>query len=103
MKITGFDKLQKQLKQMEKAAKELDGTHEVPFSELFTDSFLRKYTNFLSFEEFENQEIFTKYQTIEEIPDEEMDQFVVANSNFSDWEDMLGTAGTEYAARKLGF
>jgi hypothetical protein len=103
MKITGLNELQKQLKQMEKAAKELDGTHEVPFSELFTDSFLRKHTKFSSYEEFENQEIFTKYQTIEEIPDDEMDQFVAANTNFSNWDDMLGEAGTEYAARKLGF
>jgi hypothetical protein len=103
VKITGLKELQKQLKQMEKAAKELDGTQEVPFSELFTDSFLKKHTTFSSFEEFENQEIFNKYQTIEEIPDDEMDHFVAETTNFSNWDEMLGKAGTEYAVRKLGF
>lgn len=103
MKIDGLKEFQKQLKDMEKAAKELEGEQEVPFSELFTDSFLRKYTDFSSFEEFESQEIFDKYPSFEEIPDKEMDEFVSSNTKFSDWEDMLGTAGTEYAARKLGF
>lgn len=103
MKMSGFNEFHKQLKQMEKAAKELDGTHEVPFSELFTDSFLRKHTTFSSFEEFENQKIFTKYQTIEEIPDDEMDMFVAANTNFSNWDEMLDEASTEFVARKFGF
>ncbi|WP_456273622.1 hypothetical protein [Bacillus sp. AK031] len=103
MKIDGLKEFQKQLKDMEKAAKELEGQQDVPFTELFTDSFLRKYTDFSSFEEFENQEIFNKYPTFEDIPDDEMDDFVSSNTQFPNWEDMLGTAGTEYAARKLGF
>ncbi|USK61299.1 hypothetical protein [Peribacillus asahii] len=103
MKIKGMKELQNQLKNMEKAAKELNGTHNIPFEELFTDSFLRKHTTFTSFDDFENQEIFNKYPTIEEIPDEEMDQFVSAKTNFSNWDDMLGEASVEYAAKKLGF
>ena len=42
IKITGLDKLQKQLKQMEKGAKELERTKQVSFTELFTPSFMRK-------------------------------------------------------------
>lgn len=52
MEIKGMKEFQNRLKQMEKAAKELDGTHEVPFSELFTDSFMTRYTDFKSFEDF---------------------------------------------------
>lgn len=103
MKIEGLRELQKQLKDMEKAANELNGSHDVPFQDLFTDSFLRKYTTFTSFDDFENQEIFNKYSTFEEIPDEEMDQFVSAKTNFSNWDDMLGEASVEYASKKLGF
>lgn len=34
--IKGLDKLEKHLKQMEKGAKELEGTNHVSFGELFT-------------------------------------------------------------------
>lgn len=103
LKKNGFKDFEKKLKQMKKAAKELEGPNSVPFSELFTDSFLKKYTNFSSFNDFKNQEIFTKYPTLEDIPNDEMDEFVSSNTKFDNWDDMLGTAGTEYAARKLGF
>lgn len=102
MKINGLNELQKQLEQMKKAAEELDGTKEVPLNQLLTDSFLIKHTTFSSFDEFESQEIFVKYPTLEEIPDEEMDQFVSAKTNFSSWEDMLGEATSEYVTKKLG-
>lgn len=95
--------LQKQLKQMQNAAKDLDGNKQIPINELFTDSFLRKHTTFSTFEEFENQEIFDKYPTLEEIPDEEMDQFVSAKTKFSSWEEMLGEATSEYVLKKMGF
>lgn len=42
-KVKGLDELQKQLKQMERAAKKLNGRQEIPFSDLFTPSFMRKY------------------------------------------------------------
>ena len=38
-KITGFDKLEKQLRQMEKGAKELSQTKHISFEELFPASF----------------------------------------------------------------
>ncbi|WP_430494087.1 hypothetical protein [Rossellomorea marisflavi] len=103
LKIDGLKEFQKQLKDIEKAAEELDGEHEVPLHELFTDSFLRKNTKFSSYEDFDSQEIFEKYSTFEDIPDKELDEFVSTNTNFSGWGDMLDTAATEYASRKLGF
>ncbi len=104
-KITGLDKLEKQLKQMEKGAKELSRTKNVAFGELFPTSFMRRYTSFSSMDELleaggfhvESQEDF------EAIPDEPFDEHIAATTKFSTWEDMLGEATSQYAAKKLGF
>lgn len=105
IKIKGLDKLEKQLKQMEKGAKELSRTKQVSFGELFTASFMRKYTPFSSLDELlqaggfkvESQEDF------ETIPDAKLDKHIAATTRFKSWEDMLSEATTQYAAKKLGF
>lgn len=104
-KITGLDKLEKQLKQMEKGAKELSKTKNVSFDELFPASFMREYTSFSSMDELldaggfkvESQEDF------EAIPDMKFDKHISANTKFKSWEDMIGEATSQYAAKKLGF
>lgn len=104
-KISGFDDLQKELKQMQRAAKELDGTHKVPFSELFTSGFMRKYTPFDSLDTLLEVGGF-QAETSEEfdaIPDEALDKHIAATTKFSSWEEMLDTASEEYVTRKLGF
>ena len=105
MKIEGFDKIQKKLRQMKKAAKELDGTHSVSFEDLFTTPFMKKYTQFQSIEEFFSSSSFnvTSQEDFEVIPEEDMDAYVASNTNFETWENMLSKAAEEYAARKLGF
>ena len=104
-KTTGFDELEKQLKQMEKAAKELEKTKQVSFGELFTTSFMRKYTSFSTLDELfstggfkvESQEDF------EAIPDDDLDKHIASSTKFNNWEDMLGEAASLYVAKKLGF
>ena len=103
MKINGFNELQDRLKQMQKGAEELSATKEVTLTELFTDEFLRKHTDFQSFKDFDSQKIFETYKTIEEIPDDEMDTFIVDNSKFESWQVMIDTAASEYTIKKLGF
>lgn len=105
MKITGLDKLEKQLKQMQKSAKELSQTKQVSFDELFPTSFMQKYTSFSSMDELlaagdfkvETQEDF------ESIPDDEFDKHIISTTKFNSWENMLGEATSQYAAKKLGF
>ena len=99
VKIKGLDKLEK----MQDGVKDISKTKSIQITELLTDSFLAKNTKFNSFVEFENSEIFSKYKTIEEIPDQEMDEFIKNNSKFDSWEDIIGTATEEYIAKKLGF
>ncbi|MEG0258434.1 MAG: hypothetical protein RR595_05605 [Lysinibacillus sp.] len=103
-KMDGFDELQKELEQLSKSAKELEGEQSVPFSELFTHDFMSKYTTFHSLESLLSSGNF-KAETDEEfdaIPENELDSHVSKTTDFDNWEDMLGTAVEEYAVKKLG-
>jgi len=105
MKITGLDKLQRQLKQMGRAARNLHGTHEVQMSELFPLAFMRKHSRYSSFDALLDASGFTvnTKEDFEAIPDDEFDAYIRSVTNFRDWQSML-TAGTEaYVAKKLGF
>lgn len=99
VKITGLNKLKK----LQKGLNELSNTDSIPMTELLNDNFLVKHSDFKGFSDFESREIFTKYQSIEDIPDSEMDEFIKEHSNFDSWEEFLGTATKEYIAKTLGF
>ncbi|WP_406846050.1 hypothetical protein [Bacillus safensis] len=103
MEIKGFKEFEKKIKKMSKAADDLQGSNEVPFEELFTDAFLRKNTNFSSYNEFESGEVFSKHENLDQIPENELDDYVLNNTKFTSWREMLDTAGAEYVVRKLGF
>ena len=91
--FTGFDELEKELRRLERNAKELSQTTEVSFNELFTAAFMNKHTSYSSIDELLDAGGF----------DEALDQFVSKVTSFSTWEEMLSEATSEYAARKLGF
>lgn len=105
IKIKGLDKLEKQLKHMQKGARELERTKQVSFNELFTVQFMKKYTSFSTIDELlatggfkaETQEDF------EAIPDAELDKHIAATTKFKSWKDMLDEATTQYVTKKLGF
>lgn len=105
IQFKGFDELQRELKQLEQRAKELDGTHEVSFSELFTPHFMRTYTRHQSFDDLLDAGGFDVKTTedFEAIPDDVFDAHIAAYTNFSCWEDMLGKATEIYVNAKLGF
>lgn len=104
IKIKGLDKLEKQLKQMEKGAKELSRTKKVSFGELFTTSFMRKYTSFSSMDELLIAGGFKieSEKDFEAIPEHELDKHIAAVTKFKCWKDMLDEAVSKYAAKKLG-
>ena len=104
-KITGLDQMEKRLKQMKKAAKELNGTTRVPFNELFPASFMKKYTSFSSMDELLDASGFKveSQEDFEAIPDTEFDKHISANTKFKCWEDMLHEATSQYVSKKLGF
>lgn len=102
---SGIKKLQKELKQMQRAAKELEGTHEVPFSDLFTSEFMRKYTPYDSIDALLEAGGFHA-ETSEEfdaIPEDLFDKHIATTTRFRSWQEMLDTATEQYISRKLGF
>lgn len=104
IKITGFDALEKRLKQMKQAAEELDGTHQIPISELFTSAFMAKYTNFNSFDELlaAGDFVVNNSEDFKAIPDDAFDLHISKNTQFNTWQDMMQKAGVEYAKKKMG-
>lgn len=101
----GFDNISKRLNKMAKAAKEMDGEHSIPMSELFTKDFVSSNTKFNSIDEFFEASGFdcSSQEAFAAIPDDQMDAFVSANTNYETWSDFMGSAVKKYTAKKLGF
>lgn len=100
LKIEGLDQLERKLKDLEQRAKQLDGTHDISFAELFPDAFMHRYTDFMS------MQIMLDAAGIEQADDinkEEWSAFVAQKTQFSSWDEMRGKAGAEWAASRLGF
>lgn len=104
IKITGFDELENQFKQMEQGIKELDGTHQVPFSELFPSSFMKEYSSFASIDELLDAggfqvETQTDFETIDQT---QLDAHINSTTKFDNWENMIDEATSQYVAKKMG-
>lgn len=104
LKITGLDELTNQLDQMARGVEELEGTHTVLMTELLSPEFVSSHTKFANAEEmFEASGFKIESQNdFAAIPDAEWDAFIRSISSFSDWQSMLGEAGSVWAAKKLG-
>ena len=69
----------------------------VDFEDLFDKSFMRKYTNYRSFEKFH----ITSQQDFEELPEEQMDKHVAKTTRFASWEEMIDFAMDIYARKQM--
>lgn len=103
VEIEGIDDLADDLEQMAEQALGLEGSNEVPFTELMPPAFMSKYTDFESVESFidESQWDVEGQEDFEAIPDAEFDQYVNENTRFDTWEQMFSKAGEEWMARQL--
>lgn len=96
-----YNELKKYQKKLDKTAKSISGG--VKFSELFTKEFMRKYTNFDS---FDNLLIYCGYEVettedFEAIPEEEFDSKLKTCTKFTSWDEMFSKASEEYLIKNL--
>lgn len=103
MGFDGLNEFENKLKSMQKAAEELNGTHDVPLSDLLTEPFMRQFTSFSSFEELLKAGGFILEDDLDNILGAEFDQHIKNTTNFDNWQDMLDEAVSEYVSKKLGF
>lgn len=99
----GFDKAMRKLDDLAKRAQQLEGTHDVPATEMFTPKFMRQYTDFQSFEAMIEASGYEVRSTADfkRIPDGEWGKHVRAGTRFASWRAMQQKAGAEYVGRKL--
>lgn len=100
---SGFDELGQELESLANRAEELDGRNEVSLSELLPQSFMLRFTEFSSIEEFFEEspwEIETE-EDFEAIHEDDLDGYVEANTKFEDWETMQEEAMERWVADKL--
>ena len=98
-----FSELERAMADLQKQVEAIDGQH-IPFNDLFAPNFMAEYTDCSSIDElferggftFESQEDFQR------IPDHQLDQLVLGHTRFSSWEEMMQTAGQEWAKRQFG-
>jgi len=103
VEIEGLDELADKLEQMTEQALGLEGSNEMPATELMTPTFMSEHTDFSTFEDFiEASEWTVESQAdFEAIPEDEFDEHVAEHTQFTTWEAMLSQAGEEWAARQL--
>ena len=104
IKITSSGNLERKLKDLAERARQLDGSHEVPITELLTPTFLAACSRFSSFQEMLQASGFSvnSAEDFRAIPDEEWDAFVASNTSYPDWKSLRVAAGREWTKGKLG-
>lgn len=94
--LSGLERLQKNLKR-------INGSHDIPISELLTPQFMRGHTRFGSFEEMLSASPW-KVETTEDfgaIPNAEWDAFIRRETRFSSWTEMQKLAANEWVKNEL--
>src|SRR5258708_4436522 len=93
-RLEGLDDFRRQLDRLAKNAERLHGEHAVPFSELFPDAFMQRYSRFGTLQAmFDASPVKVESQTdLEAIQDDEWDRYVSSNTAFLSWGLMLEAA-----------
>lgn len=104
VKVTGLDKVKRELEGLARRARGAHGNHSVPVSELLTPTFIRRNTRFANADELFKASGFSieSSDDFRKIPDDKWDAYIRSVSSFSSWESMLSKAGEAWITRKLG-
>jgi hypothetical protein len=98
IKMTGLDEFRKKIDRLSQNARAIHGKNEVPFTELYPDSFVSRTTDFHSLQEMFDA---SGIDGAEDLKGEVWDNFVATRSRFSGWTEMSKAAMGEWVKRKL--
>ena len=98
VKVTGLKELEWELGDIGDRAKKLQGTSDVPLSELLTVEFLKTCSLFSSLTEMFDASGFVvpNADDFKAVPDKQWDEFIHQNTSFADWSELLGAAAKDW-------
>ena len=104
VEVTGLKELERKLKDIGDRAQKLQGTTNVPLSELLTAEFLKTYSRFNSLTEMFNASgfVITNADDFKTVPDDQWDEFIKQNTSFADWNELLAAAAKVWTKDQLG-
>jgi hypothetical protein len=104
VEVTGLKELERKLKDIGDRAQKLQGTTNVPLSELLTVEFLKTCSRFNSLTEMFNASgyVITNADDFKAVPDDQWDKFIKQNTSFADWNELLGAAAKDWTKDQLG-
>ncbi|KAA0565326.1 hypothetical protein F0342_06880 [Bacillus sp. CH30_1T] len=95
-KFKGFDKLNKEVEKLSQST--------VGLTDLFNPTFMARYTDFKSFEEFQDESPYkftAKDSNVQDFRNEELDKFVAEKTSFSNWRLMFDKAANEHLQKQF--
>lgn len=101
----GFDEVHRNLENILNKAKKIEGNNKVPLTELLPDSFIKRYTNFKTTQDFVDaceKLLDVDFLSIDE-NDEKFNQMIKEKTSFDNWNEMINEATTQCVGKKLGF
>lgn len=104
-RVEGFDEVNKNLKEFMNKANKMEGNNEVPLIELLPDSFIKKYTNFETTQDFVDsceKLLDVDFVTIDK-NDEKFNHMINEKTSFDNWNGMIHEATAQWVGKKLGF
>lgn len=101
MNIEGLDDMQNSLNKISSNLESLKGKNTVNLKEIFTDSFMRLYTQSESFQAFLNDLNVYTTSDFEKLPQEELDSKVKAETSFNSFDEMLKKATNQYLKKRI--
>lgn len=102
-KWSGLDEFENELERNAQIAEEMDEPQSYSFDDLFPNSFMRKYTQHSTFDEFLKNcgyPVNTQEQ-FDAIPANALDNYVKKTTSFSSWEDMQQVALNALFLRRI--
>lgn len=96
-------KLNSNIEQLKNNLEEISNTNQLRFDELFNAEFLSEQTSFTSLDDMFDKSGFKveSADDVKAIPDQEWEDFIIANTSFESWEDMQKAAAVAVLSKRM--